>query len=299
MLRRGTSARLDAECAAGFPIGQRSAMRSALSEESLGDFIDNGTLARHEGGHSRTTGRARWRLEAGDATEIDLNLHGSRFTGDPIRYKQIGLGTPDNPAASNCPQLVGDFEPGNGCVDQTGFADTRAFDENFSGHPDQFSATTGGASLRVQHDFSGLRLTALTAYEGGDSRRAEDTDGGPSFLFASYQQTDSDQWSQDFELGWLGDHWAATHLGLYVFGEDAHYTSLRRFPNPRLMPLLVPGVPIPEDGVLTSMMYGDLEQHARHASAWGSVNLPVSKASSLTAEIRIAYEQLEGEMRSG
>ena len=71
------------------------------------------------------------------------------------------------------------------------------------------------------------------------------------------------------------------------------------FRIPLLTPVHEPGVPIPEDDVLTSMTYGDLEQRLRHASLWGSLDLPVSKTSTLTAEIRIAHEQFSGQMRPG
>jgi outer membrane receptor protein involved in Fe transport len=145
----------------------------------------------------------------------------------------------------------------------------------------------------------GFQLTALTAYEGGDSQRAEDTDGGPSFLFASYQQTNSDQWSQDFELGWQAGQRAAVHMGAHLLGEDAHYTHVRRFPNPLLTPLYEPACRFPRTTVLTSMTYGDLEQRLRHASLWGSVDLPVSSTTTLTADVRIAYEQFSGQMRPG
>ncbi|MGH8264441.1 MAG: TonB-dependent receptor plug domain-containing protein, partial [Steroidobacteraceae bacterium] len=197
LLRVGTSGRLDAELATGFPLGEHTAARIAVARESLGDYVDNATLGRDEGGHVRTTARARWRLEMPGGMDFDVGVHASHVTGDSIRYKQIGRGTPGSPGRSDCPFLAVDPNPGNGCVDQTGFADSAAFDENFSGNPSQLSATVAGVSLRIERKFAGLHLTSLTAFEGGDSRRAEDTDGGPSYLFASWQETDSDQWSQD------------------------------------------------------------------------------------------------------
>src|SRR5262249_25715176 len=63
MLRLGTSGRFDGELAAGFPLGERAAARIAFGRESLGDYVENATLARDEGGYERTTVRARWRLE--------------------------------------------------------------------------------------------------------------------------------------------------------------------------------------------------------------------------------------------
>jgi len=299
LLRVGTQGRLDAELATGFPLGEHTAARVAVARESLGDYVDNATLARAEGGHARTTARARWRREVPGGTDFDVGVHGSRIAGDSIRYKQIGYGTPRNPGRSDCPFLAVDPNPGNGCVDQTGFADTAAFDENFSGNPSGLSATVAGASLRIAQEFAGMRLTSLTAFEDGDSRRAEDTDGGPSYLFASWQETDSDQWSQDLQLASLHDDGSGWQLGIYLFQEDARYTSVRRNPNPLFTPSLVPGMPIPETGVRTSVLYGDLAQRMRHASGWARADRALSSASTLTGEIRIAYEQLSGEMRSG
>ncbi len=299
MLRVGTSGRLDAEVATGFQLGEHSAARIALATESLDDYIDNATLARDEGGHARTSVRARWRRAAPGGAGIDVNLHGSRISGDSMRYKQIGRGTPGSPGLSNCPFLAVDPNPGNGCVDQTGFADTAAFDENFSGNPNQLSATLGGASLRFEREIGATRFTSLTAFEGGDSRRAEDTDGGPSYLFASWQETDSNQWSQDVQFASLGDGGSGWRFGMLFLGEDARYTSVRRNANPVLTPVLVPGASIPEAGVRTSLLYGDLTQRTRHVAAWAQADRALSSMSTLTGEVRIAYEELSGEMRGG
>jgi iron complex outermembrane receptor protein len=299
LLRVGTEGRLDGELATGFPLGDHTAARIAVARDSLGDYVNNATLARHEGGYARTTARARWRREVPGGTDFDVGVHGSRLAGDSIRYKQIGYGTPGKPGRSDCPFLAVDPNPGNGCVDQTGFADTAAFDENFSGNPSGLSATVAGASLRIAREFAGVRLTSLTAFEGGDSRRAEDTDGGPSYLFTSWQETDSDQWSQDLRFASLGDYGRGWQLGIYLLQEDARYTSVRRNPNPLFTPSLVPGMPIPEAGVRTSVLYGDLAQRMRHASVWARADRALSSASTLAGEIRIAYEQLSGKMRSG
>jgi len=299
LVRVGTEGRLDAELATGFPLSEHTAARIALARESLGDYIENATLARDEGGYERTTARARWRREVPGGTDLDIGVHGSRIENDSIRYKQIGRGTPGSPGRSDCPFMASDPNPGNGCVDQTGFADTAAFDENFSGNPSELSATVAGASLRFERDFAGAQLTSLTAFEGGDSRRAEDTDGGPSYLFASLQETDSDQWSQDVRFTSLGEDGTGWQFGIYLFQEDARYTSVRRNPNPLFTPALVPGMPIPETGVRTSVLYGDLAQRMRHGSIWARADRALSSESTLTGEVRVAYEQLSGTQRSG
>lgn len=299
LVRVGTEGRLDAELATGFPLGDHTAARIAVARESLGDYLDNATLARDEGGHARTTARARWRREAPGGTDFDVGVHGSRIEGDSIRYKQIGRGTPGSPGRSDCPFMASDPNPGNGCVDQTGFADTPAFDENFSGNPTGLSATVAGASLRIAQELAGMRLTSLTAFEGGDSRRLEDTDGGPSYLFASWQETDSDQWSQDLQFASLGEDGTGWQFGIYLLEERGRYTSVRRNPSPVFTPSLVPGTPIPETGVRTSVLYGDLDQRMQHGSAWARADHALSSASTLTGEVRIAYEQLSGAQRSG
>lgn len=299
LLRGGTDRRFDAELATGFPLGERSAARIAVARESLGDYIDNATRGRDEGGHARTTARARWRYQIPDGAAFDVSVHGSRLAGESIRYKQIGLGTPGNPGRSDCPFIVDDTNPGNGCVDQTGFADSAAFDDNFSGTPSKLSATTAGTWLRIAQELGAVRLTSLTAFESGDSRRAEDTDGGPSYLFASWQETDSDQWSQDVRIESIGDDGSGWELGVYFIREDARYTSVRRNPNPVLTPALVPGVPIPATGVRTNAFYGDLAQRMQHTSTWARADRALSSKSTLTGEIRVAYEQLSGTMRSG
>jgi iron complex outermembrane recepter protein len=299
LLSVGTHERVDAELAAGFPLTERSAARIAVSRQHLGDFIDNPTLARSEGGHTRTSLRARWRLESAGTTRVDVGLHGSRTDGDAVRYKQIGLGTPGDPGKSDCPYLAFNVMPGNGCVDQTGFADTAAFDQNFSGHPDRLATSVGGASVRIDHDFSGLRLTSLSAFEGGSSQRGEDTDGGPSFLFASNQETDSHQWSQDLELGSRGADGSGWQVGLVWLDEDSQYTSVRRTANPLLTPVLVPGVPIPEAGVRSLIFYGDLQQRLRHYSFWARADRALSASTTLAGELRVAHETLSGNLLAG
>lgn len=299
LLRVGTDRRFDGELAGGFALGERSAARVVVARESLGDYIDNPTLDRDEGGYARTTARARWRHEIPHGVDFDVGVHGSRIAGDSIRYKQIGRGTPGNPGRSNCPFLVDNPDPGNGCVDQTGFADSADFDENFSGNPNELSATMAGAWLRMAQEFATVRLTSLTAFESGDSRRAEDTDGGPSYLFASWQETDSDQWSQDVRIESMDDDAWGWQAGIYFLEEDARYTNVRRNPNPVLTPALVPGVPIAATNVRTSVLYGDLAQRMQHASTWVQADRALSSESTLTGEVRVAREQLDGSMRSG
>jgi iron complex outermembrane receptor protein len=299
LLRVGNHQRLDGELAAGFPLGERSAARIAVGRESLGDYIDNPTLAHTEGGHARTSVRARWRHESAGGTDVDVSLQGNRVDGDSIRYKQIGLGTPGDPGKSDCPFLAFNVNPGNGCVDQTGFADTAAFDQNFSGNPDILSTRTGGASLRIEHDFAGVRLESLTAYEGGDSQRAEDTDGGPSYLFGSNQETDSRQWSQDLQLASRSADGSGWQVGVVWLAEDAQYTSVRRTANPLLTPVLVPGVAIPEAGLRGLIFYGDLDQRLRHLSGWARVDRALSRAITLSGELRVAHEELSGGQRAG
>jgi iron complex outermembrane receptor protein len=235
----------------------------------------------------------------GESFEALARAHAADFDGDSLRFKQVGLGTPGRPGFSDCAALSYDVNPGNGCVDQTGFADTRSFTQVFSGSPNLFTRSARGGALQLSGSLAGATVTSLTAYERGDSRRAEDTDGGPSYLFASTLQAESEQWSQDLRVAsqrtaavnWLG--------GFYLLRERTGYIHARRTGNPILSSAFTPGIPIPEAGARTNMLFGRLEQRDELASAYGQVEVVLRPRVMLTAELRGTTERKSGTQSGG
>ena len=87
--------------------------------------------------------------------------------------------------------------PGNGCVDGGGFADTGDFSESFSDLPAQDDIDAYGGSLNLTWRLGDLALTSITGYEDNEIRRSEDPDGGALALAELYYSADTDQISQE------------------------------------------------------------------------------------------------------
>lgn len=295
----GNEGRLDATGALNVPTSASSALRLAASSGGRSDFIRNRTLGTREGDSRRNELRAQWAIDRRDGFAARVTALAGRFHGDTIRYKQVGLGTPGAPGRSNCPFLASDRSPGNGCTDQTGFADTRSFTENFSDGPNLFDGRVDGGSVRLRWRGAHVELTSLTGYVHGASRRAEDTDGGPSALFVSNQQTDSRQWSQELRLAAAAPGEIDWTLGAYAFGEKSRYTSDRRNPNALLTPVLVPGVPISATNLPNNMLFGDLDQRDESRSLFARMSRHVGKRGTLDAQLRWTHDRKYGAQRAG
>lgn len=295
----GSQGRLDAAGSLNLPTSARTALRLSLASAGRSDFVRNRTLGVDEGDYRRDELRAQWAVEHGDTFRARLTAHAGRFAGDSIRYKQVGLGTPGAPGRSNCPYLAFDRDPGNGCTDQTGYVETRSFGDNGSGGANFLDSRVGGGTLRVEGTLGGLRLTSLSGFVRAASRRAEDTDGGPSVLFVSNQQTRSRQWSQELRVGPAASGAVDWQLGAYAFGERARYTSDRRNPNALLTPALVPGVPIGPDGLATTLLFGDLTQRDDSRALYARVVFPTFARGRLDAQLRWSRDRKRGTQRAG
>ena len=295
----GSQQRFDVEAAVSIPLTKHWAARVSAIRLSRGDLIDNLTRQRGEAASERFAGRAQLLWQPSDRFTGLVSLHGGRFDGSSVRYKQIGLSDPLAPGRSDCPRLAVDLAPGNGCSDQTGFQDTRSFTQNFSGEPNLHEQNTSGGLLRLSWIRGNLETTSLTAYERASSDRAEDTDGGPSFVFASYQTVRAQQWSQEFRVAFSGPARLSWDAGLYLFEERGDFLSVRRNPNILLSDILRPGVAIPEQGVRTSLLFGDLEQQDQVGSAHAGLLFSWSPRTRIGADLRITRERKSGLLRAG
>ena len=280
-------------------MGERFAARVAAARFAQGDYIDNVNLNRAEGGFNRSAGRAQLLWQPGDQFRALVNVHGGRFRGGSTRYKQIGLSDPANPGFSNCPYLANDTNPGNGCSDQTGFVDNGNFRQVASNSVDLFEINTHGGLLRLDWDLPGFTVTSLTGLEYADSRRAEDSDGGPSYIFNFEQSTDTRQQSQELRFASRSAGAVKWIAGLYWFNEDLENTTVARRGNPILTNATTPGMPVAEAGVLSFMPFTELEQKDRVWSAYARLEYEMSKAFSVTLGLRYTSEQKKGLLMAG
>jgi iron complex outermembrane receptor protein len=295
----GNHGRFDSEGAFEIPLGERLAVRLSAARFAQGDYLDNINLNRMEGGFERTAGRLQLLWQATDDLTALVNVHGGFFRGGSTRYKQIGLSDPKAPGFSNCPYLALNTNPGNGCSDQTGFVDSGNYTQESANSVDIFRINTHGALLRFDWKLPAFVVTSLTGYEHEDSERAEDSTGGPSFIFNFEQQTDSNQFSQEFRLTSTDSGPLKWIAGAYFFTENLDNTTDSRRANPILTNVGVPGVPVPETGVTSFIPFTILHQKDTAWSTYGQTELPLAQRLSFTAGLRFTSEKKSGLLEPG
>jgi len=144
-----------------------------------------------------------------------------------------------------------------------------------------------------------MKLSSLTAFEHADSKRAEDSDSGPSFIFNLEQQTNTDQWSQELRLTSLDDAPVRWMAGAYYFQEQADWTTVVRRANPILTNVLVPDAPIPEAGVQSLMPFVFAHQTDPTWSGYGQMEFKVAEKTNFTLGLRYTSETKSGLVQPG
>ena len=292
----GNRNRFDLEGALNLRLSETTALRLSAVRFSRGDYLHNLNLGTEEGRFHRSAGRAQLLWQPTDALSLLVNVHGGEFNGDTSRYKQIGLGKPSAPGNSDCPNLAVNANPGNGCADQTGFVDSGTFTDVYANSPNVFKIRTHGGSLRLDWRLPVGTLTSITAFEHEDSKRVEDTDSGPSFIFNFYQQTKSDQFSEELRLASADSSAIRWIVGAYYFDERADWTTVVRRANPILTNGATPGLPVPEAGVTSFMPTTLSHQKNPVYSLYGQLEFKLSEKAQLTTGLRFSSEKKEGQV---
>ena len=292
----GNHERLDVEGALNMALGDRVALRLSAVRFSRGDYLRNLYLGKDEGSFHRSAGRAQLLWQPTDSVDLLFNVHGGNFNGDTSRYKPIGLSTPSSPGNSDCPYNLTNANPGNGCSDQTGFVDSGDFTRVYANSPNVFKIRTHGGSVRLDWRLPIGTLTSLTAFEHEDSRRVEDTDAGPSFIFNFYQQTDSNQFSEELRLASADAAAIRWIVGAYYFEERADWNTVVRRANPILTNGATPGLPVPEAGVASFMPTTQAHQKNPVYSVYGQLEFKLNEKARLTAGLRFSSEKKEGQV---
>lgn len=295
----GNFGRLNVEAAANLPLQERLAARLSVSRFAQGDTFKNAFLNKTEGGFQRTAGRIHLLWRASDSIDALFSAHGGEFRGSVARYKEIGLGTPGNPAAAHCPANLVKATPGNGCVDQTSFADTANYNEISDNGVNFFATNTRGGSARLDWRLPSFTLTSVTAFEHADARRAEDSTGGPSYIFDLMQSSNTNQWSE--ELRAVSQDQASLHWigGLYFLDERALWSTVPVRANPVLTPVAVPGRPVPAAGFAAFDPFTLANQRDTVISAYGQLEFKLSGRMRLTTGLRFTSEEKIGVVKDG
>ncbi len=103
---------------------------------------------------------------------------------------------------------------------RSGYAPPRDRDA-VSTNADEFSDTEQyGGSLKLDWDFGGITLTAITGYESYDVTSGGDSDYTPLEIARNHTEARSEQWSQELRLASSGSSRFKWIAGLYYFKED-------------------------------------------------------------------------------
>lgn len=295
----GNFGRFDIDGALNLPAGDNAAIRLALARFSLGNYLNNSFLGRQQGAYHRDAGRIQLLWKPADSLDALFNFHAGKSSGGFTGYKQIGLGTPSDPAAAQCPANLIKAVPGNGCVDQTGFADSGNFSQVSDNGVGVLESKAHGASMRFDWRLPAFTVTSLTAYEHSEGRRMEDSTGGPSYIFDFTQTSNANQWSEELRAASPEESAFRWISGVYYFRESGHWTTLPYRANPALTNVAVPGQPVPATDWYALIPFTDTRQKDEVYSAYGQIEFNFNERFRLTTGLRFTSEKKSGLVRNG
>ena len=288
----GARDRIDVEAAFGMAVGPTAAFRVAAKTQNSGAWIENLNLGNSLGEREMHAGRASILWQPFDAMEINANVHIGINRGGNRPYAIAGSRDPAN-LASTCPgwpfEFIDDILFSPTCVDAGGFAPAPYGKSNASNPNLRNDTDTWGAVIKVDWDFQFATLTSISAFENADLTRSEDLDDGPDVLFGFFQQTDVNQWSQEFRLTSNADQRFRWILGVYWFFEESADTTVVSFP---FTAFTAPGTPAPPG---SPVFYPSTHyfQDDTALSIYGQAEWDFTDKLKLTVGLRGTWEEKE------
>jgi iron complex outermembrane receptor protein len=168
----GRFGQADVEAAAGFALGDHTAVRvAAVSLSRDGYAINRNPAASAPPAGRRDLWSARGQVRLQDLGSFDLLLavHGGENHSDVPAGKQIGVLCPPGITAGQVGQ----------CTDFFGFRDTTNRREHFANVPSRDRVDTWGASATATWHLDGFDLVSQTGFEGNRRKLLNDSDAGP------------------------------------------------------------------------------------------------------------------------
>lgn len=218
----------------GIDTGKQSALRvAALYSDQQGAFTNLAQERKNWGAQTRQALRVGWLWQASEASELHINLHYGNTDGTNIGNRTVGLRDPNLPSAPCDTAIVeraSNFEHLADCVDAAG--DNPSTDQwhqlyNVSGG--QQMVQFDGASAHYQYDTEDITFTSVTGQQFTEVRLAEDLGGSSSLRFIAFQDSEFDQWSQEFRVSSNDEATLQWQLGVSYFYEHTEQgTQVRR-----------------------------------------------------------------------
>ena len=286
----GNYNQLGLEGAFGAAMSETSAFRAAFQYQGRDGYNDNRTNGNEDTEVEKFAARVMALFQPTDTLEILLRAHGEQIDGTNVMWKSIGTRDPANPAGPNtntsvvvgfsCMNRIG---LGGNCVDQNGFRDTNDNTENFANLDEPIEKVDAfGASAHVTWDAENFTLTSITAYETNEFERQEDSDASPATNFHFNQDSEADQYSQEFRLASPDDLSTRWIAGVYGFWEDTRGDT----------------GPIQAQGAMAMVNMTRLEMESEVYSAYGEIEHDFNDRVTGILGLRYTYDDRTGRNRT-
>lgn len=173
-------------------LGDNLKGRVSVISNNADGFHDNRVTGNELGDTDSQAIRALFDWQISDNANALLNIHGGNTDTTSVPFEHSGRvdlsGNPCDPRRSTCFDFLG-YRDGD--------SDIYDHDIDFEGRTELDNV---GASLEVNLDFKGLRLTSITAYENSERKHREDADASPNNVLNTYWDDENKQLSQEIRL---------------------------------------------------------------------------------------------------
>ncbi|HKQ83334.1 MAG TPA: TonB-dependent receptor [Steroidobacteraceae bacterium] len=139
------------------------------------------------------------------------------------------------------------------------------------------SAWTAGGALKIDHDFSAVRFSSISAYRKGVYTLVEDLDFTPFDVAKLYDKQRDQQFSQEFQLSSIGDSPLKWTTGLFYF----HLKS-------GFVPIVVDLINFPFAGAAIDLT---TDQSANSGAVYGQGSYEIFENTNLTLGARYTKER--------
>lgn len=272
-LSLGSESLTTATGAVGFDTGDNSAARLAGLYSSRDGTFDN--LAQQDsnwGDKQRQALRLSWLWQPTEQSKLDVMGNYAKTDDTNIGNRTLGLRDPEQPNAPCNASLIEqgrNFEDQVNCVDATGMnPSTGDWHQLYNVSGGQQQVEFSGATIRYQQSLGALLFTSITGYQSTEVELAEDLGGSDNLRFIAFQDSEFDQWSQEFRLSSDDQSPLNWQVGVSYFNEDTlQGTQARRV-------VIANGLPATSHNLL--------DQQDRDLSIFGQLNIPLSEQLTLS-----------------
>lgn len=312
-LSYGRFDRIGFEGAVGADLSDNVAIRlsgQVLSQSGPFENLVPGREGEELGERKNFSGRAHLLWAPGNDTEVLVSLRIGRNSGKEAGNISNGVLDPSADLSATgaaataaddavplpvCTSGFADYDRSSPCFDMFGAPN----DANFEGRK-LYNVGSGladidvsGGTLRIDHDFGGARLTAITGYDKVDVQFQDDLTGSASLQSIANQDIDQKAFQQEIRFVSPDDDPLRWIVGAYYYHEDlAQTVGVRQDQNP-INPN--PAVTFGQQMV----PFNFLDQVDKDTSLFGQLDYDISKRLTISGGLRFTKNSKEADSLFG